>query len=209
MTTIDLASHPLTAWTGALGLPDFAALQDADFAPVFDLALDRHNAEIAAIVENQDEPTIENTLAALELAGRALGRVSAIFWLRAGAHSNDDIRALEREVAPKMARHASAIAMNAGLFGRLDDLYERRASLGLDAETARVLEKTWKRFVRAGARLDDDAKTRLAAINEELASLGAAFSQNVLADEAGWALMLDDGDDLAGLPRVLATRYSP
>jgi peptidyl-dipeptidase Dcp len=199
----DLARHPLTRWTGPLGLPDFSAIADADFAPVFDAALAAHAAEIAAIAEDVDAATVENTLQALELSGEALDRVSAIFWCRAGAHTNKDIQALEREIAPKMSRHFSAIHMNAALFARIDALYQAREALGLDAETARVLEKTWKRFVKAGAKLDAAGKARLAVINERLASLGAAFGQNVLADEAGWVLYLDAGDDLAGLPAFL------
>src|SRR5690606_30713157 len=199
----DLARHPLTRWTGPLGLPDFSAIADGDFAPVFDAALAAHEAEVAAIAENPQAPTIGNTLEALELAGEALDRVSAIFWCRAGAHTNKDIQALEREIAPKMSRHFSAIHMNAALFARIDALYQAREALGLDAETVRVLEKTWKRFVKAGAKLDEAGKARLAAINERLASLGAAFGQNVLADEAGWVLYLDAGDDLAGLPAFL------
>ena len=199
----DLARHPLTRWTGPLGLPDFSALSDADFAPVFDAALAAHAAEIAAIAGSSDAPTVDNTLQALELSGEALDRVSAIFWCRGGAHTNKDIQALERAIAPKMSRHFSAIHMNAALFARIDALYQARAALPLDAETARVLEKTWKRFVKAGAKLDEAGKARLAAINERLASLGAQFGQNVLADEAGWALYLDAGDDLAGLPDFL------
>jgi len=202
-TSTNLATHPLTAWTAPFRLPDFAAIRDGDFAPVFDAALAAHEAEIAAIANSPDAPTIDNTLAALELAGDALGRVSAIFWLRAGAHTNDAIRALEREIAPKMSRHFSAVYMNAALFSRIDRLHEARASLGLDGETLRVLEKTWKLFVKAGARLDETGKARLAAINEELASLGARFGQNVLADESGWALFLDKEEDLAGLPDFL------
>ncbi len=199
----DLARHPLTRWTGPLGLPDFPAIADGDFGPVFDAALAAHAAEIAAIAADPQAPTMENTLEALELAGEALDRVSAIFWCRAGAHTNKDIQALEREIAPKMSRHFSAIHMNAGLFARIDALYQGRAALALDAEAARVLEKTWKRFVKAGARLGPDDKKRLAEINERLASLGARFGQNVLADEADWALFLDAGDDLAGLPDFL------
>lgn len=199
----DLARHPLTRWTGPLGLPDFPAIADRDFGPVFDAALAAHAAEIAAIAADPQAPTMENTLEALELAGEALDRVSAIFWCRAGAHTNKDIQALEREIAPKMSRHFSAIHMNAGLFARIDALYQGRAALALDAEAARVLEKTWKRFVKAGARLGPDDKKRLAEINERLASLGARFGQNVLADEADWALFLDAGDDLAGLPDFL------
>ncbi|MGN6144773.1 MAG: peptidase M3, partial [Mesorhizobium sp.] len=198
----DLAAHPLTHWTGPLGLPDFTHIGDGDFSPVFDAALKAHEAEIAAIADNYEAPTVANTLAALELSGQALDRVSSIFWCKAGANTNDTIQALEREVSPKMARHFSAISMNEKLFARIDDLYQRREKLGLDAETLRVLEKTWKRFVRSGAKLDAAGKKRLASINEELSSLGTKFGQNVLADEREWALFLD-ASDLAGLPDFL------
>ena len=200
---IDLASHPLTHWTGPLGLPDFTALADDQFAAVFDAALAQHEAEIEAIAGNAEAATVKNTLEPLELAGDALSRVSAIFWLRAGAHTNPAIQALEREIAPKMSRHFSKLYMNEALFARIDALYAQRDTLGLDPETARVLEKTWKRFVKAGAKLEPRDKERLAAISERLAGLGAQFGQNVLADEAGWALFLDAGDDLAGLPDFL------
>lgn len=198
----DLAIHPLTNWQGPLGLPDFTKIGDEDFGPVFDAALKAHEAEINGITANTEQATIENTLQALELAGEALDRVSSIFWCRAGAHTNDTIQAMEREVAPKMSRHFSAISMNEKLFARIDDLYQRRDGLQLDAETLRVLERTWKGFVRSGAKLDADGKQRLAAINEQLSSLGTTFGQNVLADEREWALFLDGGD-LAGLPDFL------
>ncbi|HEU4985525.1 MAG TPA: M3 family metallopeptidase [Rhizobiaceae bacterium] len=201
----NLASHPLTRWTGPLGLPEFDRIKDADFAAVFDAAFTAHNKEIAAIAANSEAPTVENTLAALELSGEALSRVSAIFWCKAGAHTNDAIQALEREIAPKMSRHYSAIHMNETLFERIDSLYRQRDKLGLDAETARVLEKTWKRFVRSGAKLDEQKKARLAAINEDLAMLGARFGQNVLADEKDWAHFLETEDDLAGLPDFLVS----
>ncbi len=199
MSDIDLATHPLTAWKGPLGLPDFRRIADKDFGPVFDAALAAHATEIEAIAGDVQAPTIDNTLAALELAGQPLDRVSSIFWCRAGAHTNKDIQALERDISPKMARHFSAISMNEKLFARIDALYQKRASLNLDAETLRVLEKTWKRFVRSGAKLDAAGKKRLAAVNEELSSLGTKFGQNVLADESDWALFLDAAD-LAGLP---------
>lgn len=200
---VDLASDPLTDWRGPLGLPDFNAISDDQFGPVFNAALAAHEREIAAIANNVDAPTIANLLEALELAGEALGRVSAIFWCRAGAHTNPQLQALEREIAPRMSRHFSAVYMNDALFSRIDTLYGQRETLGLDVETGRVLEKTWKRFVRAGARLGAAEKKRLSAIGERLATLGAEFGQNVLADEAGWALFLDEGEDLAGLPEFL------
>ncbi|MDN2579926.1 M3 family metallopeptidase [Aquibium sp. ELW1220] len=196
------ATAPLVDWSGPIGLPDFAHIGDEAFAAAFDAGFAAHAAEIEAIAADPAAPTIENTLAALELAGKPLGRVSAIFWCKAGADTNDTIQALERSVSPRMARHYSAIGMNQKLFARIDELYERRAGLGLDPETERVLELTWKGFVRSGARLGDADKQRLAAINEELASLGARFGQNVLADERSWALFLD-ASDLAGLPDSL------
>lgn len=200
--TVDLATHPLAAWNGPLGLPDFSRIADDDFAPVFDAALKAHEVEVEAIAGNAEQATVDNTLAALELGGEALDRVSSIFWCRAGAHTNEAIQALERDVSPKMSRHFSAISMNEKLFARIDDLYQRRAALDLDAETLRVLEKTWKGFVRSGAKLDAVGKKRLAAVNEGLSSLGTQFGQNVLADESEWALFLDEAD-LAGLPEFL------
>ncbi|HTV70678.1 MAG TPA: M3 family metallopeptidase [Rhizobiaceae bacterium] len=202
MTAIDLSTHPLTHWTGPLGLPDFAKVSERDFGPVFDATFAAHNAEIDGIAGNAAPVTIDNTMAALELSGDALERVSSIFWCLAGANTNEAIQKIEREIAPKMARHYSAISMNAALFARIDALYQKRASLGLDAETLRVLEKSWKGFVRSGARLDDAGKKRLAKINEDLASLGARFGQNVLADESGWVHFLD-ASDLTGLPDFL------
>jgi peptidyl-dipeptidase Dcp len=201
-STIDLDQHPLTRWRGPSGLPDFPRIDDGDFGPVFDAAMRSHADEIEAIAARTDRPTIENTFAALELAGESLDRVSAVFWCRAGAHTNEAIRALEREVSPKLSRHFSAISMNERLFQRIDDLHERRADLDLDAATLRLVERTWKNFLKSGARLDAAGKKRLAAINEELSTLGTRFGQNVLADESEWALFLDEGD-LDGLPDFL------
>ncbi|MGN6551033.1 MAG: M3 family metallopeptidase [Pararhizobium sp.] len=197
MATINPA---LTQWNGPLGLPEFDRIGDDDFAPAFDAALAAHEAEIDAIAGDPEPATFENTIVALETAGEALSRVSALFWNRAGAYTNETIQALERTIAPRMARHSSKIAMNPALFARVDALHQGRATLGLDAEAGRVLDKQWKGFVRAGAKLDAAGQERLAAINEELAGLGARFGQNVLNDEKSWALVLSDEADLAGLP---------
>ncbi|MDZ5699357.1 M3 family metallopeptidase [Chelativorans sp. M5D2P16] len=201
-SAIDLSTHPLTSWGDPLGLPGFGSITDADFTPVFEAAFAAHETEIAAIAGNPAAPTVDNTLAALELSGTALGRVAAIFWCRAGAHTNAHIQEIERAMSPRMARHYSRLYMNEDLFARVDRLYAERETLGLDDETARVLEKTWKRFVRGGAKLDPSGKARLAEINEKLAELGARFGQNVLADESNWVLLLDE-EDLVGLPSSL------
>src|SRR5690606_25319133 len=118
-------------------------------------------------------------------------------------HTNETIQTLEREIAPKLSRHYSRVMMNPQLFARIDALYQQRDMLDLDLETKRVLEKTWKGFVRAGAKLDEAGKAELAKINETLASLGARFGQNVLKDESSWAYFITDQEQLAGLPDFL------
>jgi peptidyl-dipeptidase Dcp len=193
----------LVEWTGHQGLPRFDQVSDADFAPAFEAALISHEAEIDSIADSPDAPTFANTVVALEIVGDALSRVSSLFWSRAGAHTNDVIQALEREIAPKMSRHYSKIGMNAALFGRIDALWQERDSLGLTLEQTRVLERHWKGFVKSGAKLPKPEQERLAKINENLASLGARFGQNVLADEKSWALVLAETADLAGLPGFL------
>lgn len=199
-TSIDPA---LVEWTGLNGLPRFDLVKDEAFAASFDAALAAHEAEIDAIANNPDVPTFENTVVALEIAGDALSRVSALFWSRAGANTNDTIQALEREIAPKMSRHYSKIGTNAALFRRIDALWEGRAGLNLSLEQLRVLERHWKGFVKSGAKLEKADQDRLSAINETLAGLGAKFGQNVLADEKNWVLFLDEGEALDGLPDFL------
>ena len=199
-TRIDPA---LVEWTGLNGLPRFDLVEDDAFAAGFDAALASHEAEIDTIANNPQPPTFENTILALEIAGDALSRVSALFWSRAGANTNDTIQALEREIAPKMSRHYSKIGTNAALFQRIDALWEGREALGLSLEQTRVLERHWKGFVKSGAKLEKPEQDRLSAINETLAGLGAKFGQNVLADEKSWVLFLDEGDALDGLPDFL------
>ena len=190
-------------WSGKNGLPEFEKVTEQDFAPAFDAALATHEAEIDEIAGNPDAPTFENTIVALEIAGDDLSRVSALFWNRAGAHTNDTIQALEREISPKMSRHYSKIGMNEALFKRIDTLWEGREALSLTLEETRVLERHWKGFVRSGAKLPKADQERLAEINEKLASLGANFGQNVLADEKNWVMFLEQEEELQGLPDFL------
>ncbi|MFB9953186.1 M3 family metallopeptidase [Rhizobium puerariae] len=200
----NLSPNPaLVQWNGHHGLPRFDQVKDEDFALGFDAALAAHEAEIDAIAGNPEEPTFANTVVALEVAGDELSRVSALFWGKAGAHTNADIQALEREIAPKLSRHYSKIGMNAALFARIDRLWEGRQDLGLMVEEERVLERHWKGFVRAGAKLPNAEQERLADINEKLAGLGARFGQNVLGDEKSWSLKLFAEAELDGLPPFL------
>ena len=203
MTSSPALNPAITDWNGPDGLPRFEAVSDSDFAASFEAALSSHETEIDAIANNPQPATFENTIVALETAGEALSRVSSLFWNRAGAHTNDTIQALERDISPKMSRHYSKIGMNAALFQRIDTLWETRETLGLDLEQTRVLERHWKGFVKSGAKLPKPEQEQLAGINEKLAGLSTQFGQNVLADEKGWSLILSDGPELDGLPDFL------
>jgi peptidyl-dipeptidase Dcp len=193
-------ANPLLAdWTGTFRLPPFGAITPAHFRPAFDAALAAHRAEIDAIAADPAPPSFDNTIVAMERAGRALDRVANVFFVLAGADTSDALEAVERDISPLLARHSNAIYLDRALYARVAALYRRRDVLGLSSEQARVLDRYHTRFVRAGGALAKPAQERLAAINERLASLGTQFGQNVLADEKVYALILDEGD-LAGLP---------
>ena len=193
--------NPLLAeWSGPFGVAAFGRIKPEHFRPAFARAFAAHAAEVAAIAGSADAPTFANTIDALESSGEALTRAVDVFDLLAGAHTNDAILAVERELAPFKAKHWDRILMDEALFGRIDTLYRTRERLALSAEQRRVLERYHLKFTRAGAALDAAAKARLADINERLATLGTTFSQNVLADEQSYTLVLDGEDDLAGLP---------
>jgi peptidyl-dipeptidase Dcp len=193
-------NNPLDNWGGRFGVPDFDRIKPHHFREAFARAFAAHVAEVAAIAGNTAAPTFANTIAALETSGEALTRTVDVFNLLAGAHNNEEILAIEREVAPVKAKHWDSIHMDATLFGRIERLYQARDQLALSAEERRVLERYYVKFVRAGAGLNAAAKARLADINARLATLGTTFSQNVLADEQSFTLVLDGEEDLAGLP---------
>src|SRR5437868_2230642 len=198
--SLDRSENPLLAdWTAPFGAPPLDRIKPEHFSPAFDEAMAMHRTEIAAIAGDPAMPTFENTVAALERSGRTLSRVGNVFYVLAGAHTSEAIQAIERDMAPRLARHWNEIHLNEALFARLDALHRRVASLGLTGEQARVLERTHALFRRAGAGLDAAAKERLKQIGDRLAALGTTFSQNVLADEQSYVLPLGE-DDLAGLP---------
>ncbi len=189
----------LSDWTAPFRIAPFAEISDADFAPALEAALAAHNAEIAAIAEDPDAPDFANTVEALEATGAALDKVLSVFFTVAGADSNPAREALQRQFSPRLAAHFSAISANQPLFARLADLWARRDDLGLNDEQARVLMLKHRDFVRAGAALKGAQADRLKEIVSRLASLGTAFTQNLLADERDWFMTLDAGD-LDGLP---------
>lgn len=197
-------SNPFSSeWTTPFGLPPFGAFSTEEMREAFHLGFVEHMAEIEAIAAGRDAPDFANVMEALERAGATLTRVSRVFYNLVGADATDALQAIEREMAPLMARHWSAISMHAGLFARVDALFEARQSLGLSAEQMRLLERSHAGFVRAGAKLDEAGKARLSAVNQRLAELGTQFAQNLLKDEAGWTLPLREEAELAGCPEFL------
>jgi peptidyl-dipeptidase Dcp len=196
---IDAANPLLAHWDKPFGLPPFAEIDDGQFGPAMDAALDEGRANIAAIAENPEPPSFANTIEALELADATLDRVAGVFFNLAGADSTPAREALQREFAPKFSAYSSEITNNASLFARVADLWDRRDALGLTEEQMRVLYLTHRSFVRSGAALEGDARDRLTEVKGRLAVLGTSFAQNLLADEREWFMELAE-EDLEGLP---------
>jgi peptidyl-dipeptidase Dcp len=190
-------------WDTPFGLPPFDAIKPEDFKPAFDLVLAEHKRAIEGIAYDPEPPTFANTIDALERSWRPMSDVSSVFWVLAGAHTNDALEAVEREVSPLLARHNSDVFLHQRLYGRISALWLARDTLNINAEQQRVLERYHRAFVRAGAALDEPSRKRLAQISERLATLGTQFGQNVLADEKEYTLVLNGEEDLAGLPDFL------
>ncbi len=175
-----------------LQAPDFAAIKDSDYQPAIEEGMRQELAEMAAIAANPAAPTFDNTLVAMEKAGRMLNRVQAVFSAVTQANSNDVLLKVRSEEAPRLAAHSDAIYLDARLFARVKAVYDRRSKLKLDPESQQLLKVTYLRFVHAGANLSEADKTKLRDINKELASLSASFQQKLLAGTKAGALVLDD-----------------
>jgi peptidyl-dipeptidase Dcp len=193
-------SNPLlSTWTAHYGLPPFDQIKPAHFASAFDAAMTEQNRELDAIEDNANAATFENTIVAFDRHGRKFAQVSMCFGNLAASETSDELQAVERELAPKLAAHSSSIFLREKLFARIDALYEQREGLGLSAVDRRMLERVHKDFVLAGAKLPANVRERYKAIVTESAELTTAFSQNVLADEGELCVYIDDEKDLAGL----------
>lgn len=182
-----------------LNYPQFDKINNGHYLPAFERGMAEQTAEIEAIAGLQTAPTFENTILALEMSGQLLTRVGNVFFSLAGAHTNDDIRALQQQLAPDLAAHNDSILLNRTLFVRIRSLYENRNALELDAQSARLLEQYYVDFVRAGAALQLDLQRRLKEINAELALLTTQFSQNVLSEVNEMAIVVDSREQLIGL----------
>jgi peptidyl-dipeptidase Dcp len=179
--------------------PAFDKIRDEHFLPAYAAGMREQLREVAAIANNPKAPTFENTIVAMERSGQMLSRVSAVFSNLQTANTNERLDAIDREMSPKLAAHNDAIYLNPKLFKRIDTLHAKRDKLGLDAESSFLLERYYKEFVRAGARLSGADKEQLKAYNGQIASLQSEFSQRVLKEANASALVLDTREELAGL----------
>ncbi len=190
----------LAPWKGPYsGVPSFAGVKPADFKPALSEGITLMRAEIAKIASNKAAPSFENTIAALEDAGRPVGRAGTIFNIYTSTMDDKEMQAVETEMSPILAAFNDEVVQNAALFARIKAIYETRETNGLSPEQQRVVWLTYRRFARQGAALDEADKAKLAEINKELSSLYTAFSQNELADEEEDMLVLEAAE-LAGLP---------
>ncbi len=199
--SLDVSPSLLAAWTGPHnGAPGFDVVRIDDFEPALMAGMAGQRAEIAALVENPDAPSFDNTIAALERSGRSLARAGAIYGVWASTLNDKAMQAVEQAMSPVFAAFDDEVIQNAALFSRIKRVFQASEDAGLTSEQRRLAEVVYRRFARRGAALPEVEKARLAEINQRLATLTTTFSQNVLADEESAWLTLESRDDLDGLP---------
>lgn len=188
-----------------LNYPRFDRIQDAHYLPAFERGMEEELEEIEAIVTQPGQPSFDNTILALELTGQLLDRVARVFYAISSAHTNDEIRALEQQLAPQLAGHEDNILLNRDLFERVGIIYEKRDDLGLEPESMRLLEKYYTEFVRGGAALSVPEQQHMKELNAEIASFETLYSQNILSEVNDLAVIVDTEEELTGLDQALIT----
>ena len=200
-TNKDNSMNPfLNEYETPFQIPPFEAIKFSHYEPAFIQGMKEHLEEIDVIANNTEAPTFENTIEALERSGKTLDKVSSVFFNLQGSNTDDDMDALQRTVSPRLSSHNDSILLNKKLFKRVKEIYENRQSLGLSVEQTRLVEETYKRFIRSGANLDQNSMDRLTEINSSLSSLSVQFDQNVLKETNSYSMVIDNEDDLDGLP---------
>jgi peptidyl-dipeptidase Dcp len=179
--------------------PQFDKIRNEHYVPAFAKGMAEQMAEIQAIAGNPEAPSFDNTIVAMERSGVLLDRVGTIFGALSGAHTNDEMKKIDAEMSPKLSAHYDEIYLNGALYNRVKALFDTRDTLGLDAESARLLERYHVRFVRAGARLSGAQKEKLKALNGELATLETQFTQNLQNDTNASAVVVDSKAELDGM----------
>ncbi|MFL2815899.1 MAG: M3 family metallopeptidase [Alphaproteobacteria bacterium] len=180
-------------------IPPFSQINEDHFMPAFIKGMELHNEEINDIIENKEEPSFENIIVAMERSGSLLSRVSAVFFNLSGSTTNPKIQEIEKEISPKLSSHYDSISLNPEIFKKVKILWESIDSFDLSLEERKILEETYKRFVRSGALLEGSDKKKYAELNQDITKLSVQFSQNLLAETNDFELILDKVD-LAGLP---------
>ncbi len=182
-------------WNTPYEIPDFGKIKTAHYMPAFEEGMRQQKAEIDSIVNNPEAPTFENTILPYEYSGKLLKEVSGVFFNLSECENSPEMEAIEEEVTPLLAAHGDDIALNAKLFERIKAVYEQyqHGSLDLKREQARLLEETYKGFVRSGANVPEDQQARFRELNEQIASLTMRFAQNVLKATNAYEKVLDDG----------------
>ncbi|MBT8070884.1 MAG: M3 family metallopeptidase [Gammaproteobacteria bacterium] len=204
MATDPVESNPFfTESPLYLHYPQFDKIGNSHYTPAFEKGMQEQLAEIEAIANQSEAPTLDNTLIPMERSGQTLDRVARVFFAMASANTNDELEEIRSEMAPKLSAHRDQILLNAKLFERVQALYDQRDSLELDPESYRLVEENYKDFIRAGAKLSDADKEKLKAINAEMASLQTKFSQNVLNEVNDSAVVVDSREELAGMSDTL------
>ncbi len=184
-------------------VPAFDKIKPEHFMPAFHEGMQQQLAEIETIVNNSDVPTFENSIVARDGSGELLTSVRNVFNNLSSAATDEEIQKISKEVAPILSAHFDNIALNEGLFARVKAVYENKEKLDLNTEQAMLLDKTYKNFVRGGANLEDDKKERFKAINKELSLLNVQFGENQLAETNAFQLVIENEEDLAGLPQFV------
>ncbi len=189
-----------TEWETPFGMAPFDRIKAAHFVPAFEAGIAERKKEIEAIASNPETPTFANTVEALENGGLALSKVSDVFFTLSGAETNDEIQAITRKVSPLLSSLRDDVRLNEKLFARVKAVWEKRDTLGLTPEQKKLVEDGYKDFVRGGANLFPEQKTRFRDVNQELSALGIRFSDNLLKETSSWRLVVEKKEDLAGLP---------
>ena len=199
-TTVSTEQNPFyTESSLYMKYPEFDKIKNKHYTPAFEKGMAGHMAEIDAIAERADSPTLENTIISMEKSGALLDRVATVFFALTSANTNDEMEKIRSEMAPKLSAHSDQILLNGKLFHRVKTIYEQRDQLGLDAESKRLVEKYYTDFIRSGANLSSEEKESLKKINGEMAVLQTTFSQNVLKEVNALAVVVDSKDELDGL----------
>ncbi|MFD1164241.1 M3 family metallopeptidase [Sphingobacterium daejeonense] len=201
--TVDLKNPLLAKYETNFEVPPFDLIKDEHFRPAFKEALRVHEAEVDSILKIEDQPTFANTIVALENSGQLLNKVSTVFYNLNSANTNDTIQAIAKDLAPVLSAHRDEINLNPELFKRVKAVYDQKENAGLDAEDLKLLEETYKGFVRSGANLKEADKEKLKKINADLSVLSTQYGQNLLAETNAFEMLIDKEEDLAGLPKEL------